>query len=438
MAVTFDIDTGGLGDYASLNAFQSGEVTDITGIDPYLAEGRASGGAADTAIVDFTGWTTSPTNNLTIRQADSDRHGGIWDDTKYRLGPPGSNPFAPQLALSSDNIRVDGLQVTCYNATFRDAITVGADDCTLENLIIKGGGDRVHAIELLSGISGTGTVTIRNCLIYDWSGTIGGGIIESMTAGATGIVDNCTFYNTLTGMSSFGGQLTVTNNLVRNSTTGFNGSFNAASDFNSADDATATTLNATKTSGSPWNSSGDADSDYFLDAGAGDFRSGAGDLHIDVGDDLSASFTYDAVGTTRPTGADTWDLGFFEYVASGVIEFAADVTGTGTVAGTLETDTALFSADISASGIVAGALETDITMVASVTSSGSVVGDLETAKPIAASVSGTGSAAGAIDTDITVAASATAQGTLMGRLEPDPSEGGVVGRSMSLSLGLSL
>ena len=85
MAVTFDIDTGGLGDYASLNAFQSGEATDITGIDPYLAECRASGGAADTTPVDLTGWTTDAINDLIIRQADSDRHSGVWDATKYRL-----------------------------------------------------------------------------------------------------------------------------------------------------------------------------------------------------------------------------------------------------------------------------------------------------------------------------------------------------------------
>ena len=32
--------------------------------------------------------------------------------------------------------------------------------------------------------------------------------------------------------------------------------------------------------------------------------------------DLSAVFTTDYFGTTRPTGANTWDIGFYEYVAA--------------------------------------------------------------------------------------------------------------------------
>ena len=91
-------------------------------------------------------------------------------------------------------------------------------------------------------------------------------------------------------------------------------SYHANSDYNSGDDNSApSNVNATKTTNvSPWNNSSDNDSDYFTNAGSDDFRQQSGDLQIDVGQDLSGTFTTDCVGTNRGTGADTWDLGFYE------------------------------------------------------------------------------------------------------------------------------
>jgi hypothetical protein len=51
--------------------------------------------------------------------------------------------------------------------------------------------------------------------------------------------------------------------------------------------------------------------------GHGNWNIQSNSAAINVGLDLSGSFTTDFLGTTRPTGANTWDIGAYEYGAGG-------------------------------------------------------------------------------------------------------------------------
>ena len=501
--ITVIVDTDGVsGDYASLAAFQAGftpKDLDANNIK-LTVECQASGGAADTALCGLTGWTTSEINDLTIRQADSDRHNGTWDITKYRMEYTATGGVQYCLGiLGVNNCTIDRIPGKITNSAYDNcavfyisAVLPSTAISLIENCIARG---------VISGTAGAtrqigiwtnspGISTVRNNLIYDidGAGTNCYGIFIGHTVSTVdATIDNNTIYNVDYGVLTNGslGTRLLRNNIVRDSSNNaYDGTFHASSDFNSADDATATALNATKTSGSPWNSSAIHDDAIFLDVGNNDYRlnpdgawvtawdaddinggawvdhavlynnrvavwasdlvylgskikitlaagiasenpisavsfgpkqaasdpfdfdsaptqvtfdssvpvtvaigvdevsdeisydfdpaidhlfhvvnagnhvyqggytdgmwrkTGAGyndsmvedvtgysitsylvDLQtievyqansfINVGDDLSSSFTYDAVGTTRPTGADTWDLGFFEYVVSG-------------------------------------------------------------------------------------------------------------------------
>jgi hypothetical protein len=311
--------------------------------------------AADTTAVTLTGWTTDSDHDLTIRQADSDRHSGVWSDSLYRQGVVGAGSSSINLA-DCTNFTLDGLQMLFNNTTTGRRCFVstqtGAFGVTIKNCIAKAIIETAEqaAIQFQGSPTSEAVARIYNNLVYGFS--ISGGIgINIVASNFDAYVENNTVYGCDTGVNVEGAGPAVafaTNNIVRDSTTGFSGpDYDSSSDYNSADDDTATTLNLTKTSGSPWNSSGDADSDYFLDAASDDFRPGVGDFQIDVGDDLSSIFTTDCVGTDRGTGADTWDLGYFEFVVDDSVTVDMDViTSTSTMYEPVVTGAAAVTADL--------------------------------------------------------------------------------------------
>lgn len=298
----------------------------------------------DTALgVDLAGWTTTSANTLTIQQASGDRHNGVWRNDVYRVY--GNNTLGLIDSQSPDHITFDGLQVHMYTVLggnrqgikFSGGTSTGAMRI-VENCIFRGaneaGSDNYNFGLVFYAADTTtlaGTFHIRNNLFYDWDETsTPAGAIELWDCDSvntpTVYVHNNTAYNCdsfITLGSDFAGAGTVIcfNNLTRNCVTEYDyvssmSEFDSSSDYNSGDISATTKaidLNATKTAGSPWITSGDADSDYFLSAAADDFRPGYGDLHIDVGSDLSATFTSDALGSNRPN-ASGWDLGYIEYI----------------------------------------------------------------------------------------------------------------------------
>jgi hypothetical protein len=318
---TVTVDTDGVsGDYSTLSAAMSGESATTGNL---IIKVQASTSVADSTTSQFA-VPTMACDYLVIEAASTDRHSGIWDSSIYRL----VIDVATQVVkwLWEDNkwgcpVKIDGLQVSLDGASYNgwylvDNSNDDPETMTLENMIVRATDTMNYA--LFGGSSSAGhadrNVTVRNSVFYGASGNGGDTGTGTHIYGGTGTftLENVTIFGYGTGgngVMARHANVEAINVVARNNASGYgfyehttgSGGFTASSDYNSAEDSSATTYNATKTSGSPWNSGSDADSDFFLDAASDDFRPGSGDIHIDVGYDLSARFTDDAVGTTRGT-----------------------------------------------------------------------------------------------------------------------------------------
>ena len=146
------------------------------------------------------------------------------------------------------------------------------------------------------------TLTVRNSIIYDGQST---GIRLNGTP-STATVQNVTVYGiTGTGIDADNGTLTVTNSISMGNTTDFNGgtqSYNISSDATAS--GTGSLINKVT-----------ADQFVSITASSEDLHLKAGSDAINVGSDLSGSFTHDIDADTRPIGAQ-WDIGADETSAA--------------------------------------------------------------------------------------------------------------------------
>jgi len=328
---TVDPDDGGA-DYASLNAWEAQNIDLPTATNTETADCSAASSSADTTATEIAGWTTSSTYDITIQQASSDRHAGIWSDSIYRLALTAVAASTRCIKVEAEFVSIDGLQlkVTASADNGHANISSSSSLSTASEIFI----DDCICVGVMSGTAGSSAVvrgiwhnnesdmSIRNTLIYGWNpSTYGYGIqAERNSTDSKVWLWNCTLYDCEIGVLQLNDSVVkCTNTLIRNTTTAFSGSYDATSDYNSSDDSTASSLNNTKTTDStPWNNSGDADTNYFTNAGAEDFRQAASDLSIDVG--VDTAYTTDCVGTTRTSSE--FDLGFFEFVAAGGLSMA--------------------------------------------------------------------------------------------------------------------
>jgi hypothetical protein len=145
-----------------------------------------------------------------------------------------------------------------------------------------------------------------NCIFYNNTGTNCAVLPET---GATVNVYNCTAHNI--GYLAYiigNGTINVYNCWASNcGTQGY--SINAGGN-NAGDDATADDVGSNNLI-----NKSEADQFVSVTGGSEDFHLKAGADCINAGVDESAVFTTDIDGTTRPTGAGTWDIGADEYVS---------------------------------------------------------------------------------------------------------------------------
>jgi hypothetical protein len=307
--LTVTVKTSG-GDYTTLNAAlaaQSGDLVANTRILTIECYGMTDTTAAATGA----GYTTSASYYIKIVSAD--RHNGtakaVSGGTNYYLSTANS---AAALSLAAEYTRVDGLEVSAARSSnYENAIGMNVVLGTglIENNIVH------DCLALNSNGSGYGIIyyagcTIRNNIVYN----TGDRAITAASGYSTDSIHNNTIYNYGTQQTTVAGFYapataggTVKNNLV---VKGANGG--ACYDYGGL---TPTTNGGSDTSGEI-DSLTAADLFTSVTASSEDLRLKAGADAINVGTDLSATFTTDIVGTTRPTGANSWDLGAFEYVAA--------------------------------------------------------------------------------------------------------------------------
>jgi hypothetical protein len=295
------------GDYTTLNAALSGESTNLVstldGILTIDCYNFADTTAADTG----TGYTTNATHYINI--IANDAHAGKFGTTSYRLIVSNSGSFA--LRLQGQYVKVTGLLIEntgtgpntiAYQGTvtFHEFIR-----CILRTGV--GSGDTVYTIS--NGSYGpTEYVRFINCIAINKSTSAGAPCCGFGSSVVT--LYNCTFISKAGIAFASSRNFHVLKNCLGFSTSGAafdSESWSADSDYNASDDATA-----------PGTNSHTNHTFSFVDAANDDYHLLSTDVGaINLGVDLSAVFTTDIDGETRPTGAGTWDIGADEYVAAG-------------------------------------------------------------------------------------------------------------------------
>lgn len=304
--------TGGSCAYKSLSIWEAARQADLpTGdiIEEAVCQSTHSNHTADTTAVTIAGWTTDSTRYWRIKTSTASKAGTAWSASKYRIVV---GPVVIDLADSTTYGTIDGLQVHCYltsNQYFQGiqwAASSGAGDITIKNCHVKCTKDGSTHAYPGNGIScfAFGTVRLQNNIVYGFScASATRGIYDEY---AYVYADNNTVYGCDVGIVS-NGDGRHQNNISYNNTTDYSGTFGGTPLTNLSKDSTSPnsalrnkTITFVSTTG-----------------GSEDFALVSGDTDaINAGTDLSATFTTDITGTTRPTGAGTWDIGAFEYVSA--------------------------------------------------------------------------------------------------------------------------
>ena len=278
----------------------------------------ANGTTADTTATTIDGWNTGSLNYLKVytpveysEVGVSQRHDGKWDDTKYKF----ESTTDTALRVSDSYTGVFGLQLKTTKSDFNPYIlsfSNGGNDGIAEgNIIVANFSGSVVGSAVLNQSS---DVKYINNLLYSIGSVLSTGFIAD--GNAVFYAYNNTVYNFATGFNIVWGGIAAKNNIAQNCTDGYNGTFEASSDYNISDLA-ADAPNATFTGGT-------ADV-LFIDEANDDFRLSSDDTAakgagLNLSTDTDLSFFDDIRGQARPASPTAWSIGASEPQSAGKIK----------------------------------------------------------------------------------------------------------------------
>lgn len=282
---------------------------------------------ADQMPVTIVGWTTDDDHYLKIfspteesEVGESQRHGGAWDGTKYRL--EGNMPASPYqfrgfLEVQIPFARIEGVQVhvTGYTDDSQYAVYLNyagaSQEMHFSHNIVRGAdaGANQYAYLVFFAHSGTSTgkFLMWNNVLYDaFNATWNGFCYSQYSDGVQAFIFNNTVSNCNGGFDFPLGSAILINNIADARDVGFG----TATTFGTSSDHNLSTLPGNQ-GGAPGSNSSSGVTLTFLDGLNGDFR-----LHVSdaaaIGSGLRLSehadlrFTDDIEGL--PRGED-WDVG---------------------------------------------------------------------------------------------------------------------------------
>jgi len=307
------------------------------------------GDAANTdSYIEFNGWTTSSSNyirlyapSLTSEVGISQRHSGVWDNTKARMISTGSDAPVVNSSHLKKDIRVEGLQIANLGTgNFDSAINITSGANSAEVYVIgnilrrySNGGTSTVGVHTAVGLAGK-MVIANNIVFGGWYRGIQADL-DNSASGVRIVIYNNTVAGCV-GFGIFGGSWTTAtptnsfsmkNNIVNRSTLDYNldnGDFTSGvwmPSNNISSDATGPEVSLRNTDV------------IFMDQPNGDMRlsradNAARDLGVDLSGDTYYAFSSDALEGTRTT----WDIGATESSTIMPIYRSVGATGTSSLA----------------------------------------------------------------------------------------------------------
>lgn len=328
--------------YTSLSAWESARQRDLVALDE-IETARIEGPwtVADPTPVSISGWTTDATRYIKIYTTADARHGGKWDDTKYRIS---SGSWGAKVIENNQNYtRIEGVQVLHSGG---GGASIGIYSVGFAGVVVKDSIARKTSTIVGEGIKVIGTSTAASGVINSvaYGGWDFG--INVATSGGYGYAYNTTSYGNNYGYNGF--YIQNLKNCI--------GASNTIADFarQSSYAVNTTTCASSDTTAIAFTDAGSRAGQTFgfVDPANGNFHLSSVDASVkNMGTDLSAdimlAFTTDIDGETR---SGSWDIGADEYGASS--------GGSGSVSPPVVTDTTV---PVRSNGSPSGALASGTT-----------------------------------------------------------------------------
>lgn len=311
--INFDSWTGGL------------DISAQTGLDLNWYVALYAGTQPDSEFIEVSGWKKEIEQDLQFfvpykanHVGVSQRHNGVWDDTKYRLVVTDSSGITVSWVQRVDII---GLQVEIAGSTSASGITLRNNHLAYvgENIVRSTSTARCNGLVNYSygGASSDSNYfyadkswsIFANNIVYDFSATSSKGFaVDWQSGNGDGArLYNNTFYNNYFGIFSESYRSSIIrNNIVMNS---IHADFNSAEKSSSvhttqnniSSDATISNYNTSVSSGNVTNAD---PADIFVDHLNDDFRLKSGSIAIGQGYDLSSTVPTDIQGDARTVPFD--------------------------------------------------------------------------------------------------------------------------------------
>jgi len=282
---------------------------DLTASNTVMYVSAYASTSVDTLNVAVNDWTTRETNYIKIYAPNqesevgtSQRHSGIWDDTKYRLLYTTSGDSQSAISIYDDYTKLEGLQIGIYSNShiYARALKNYSSPLIIDKTILRDMDSGSYSAIYSQGSAFNATIT--NSVIY--GGFEFGVYLDS---GASAILYNNTITETNTGFRAENGSEILKNNVFFNNTDDFSGVFTTL-DYNASDDGDgihAIDISPGTVEADGWHSA-------FVDYLNNDFR--VRDMSSVLYDSgvIISTITDDIAGNPRPYH-DGYDVGAFEY-----------------------------------------------------------------------------------------------------------------------------